>query len=849
MARKLTDVDALFLGTNDVERAYIGDTLIWDLYHTVPELETGGALAQDVFYDWTSWSPPSNLGNLGTESTNFDLPADGTGLAGVKEFPAFIPGDYAYNYQGEIDPAIGGAPNDYERLVEFYPYLYPTGFQTFTLTNQGSEGAPGNMVIESNSSISSGADKRSMYFPGATTNYLSIPDNANIDLTTTMEITMRLSLYEVDNRLANQRIIAKSGTSRGYEVFLGFDTAHATINFTPNGTNINTCTEKLPFLSEHIYWLRVTYLSGTGSKFYWAPDTGSNTEPGSWTQLGGTVTTTTAASVANAETLKIGTYNGTSDMFKGRIYKVLVRNAETGGATVVDIDIEDDTASMTQDVTTTFTATSGQTVTLTKSGTPPNTVRLNLASSYSLQSDHRFGYGGNFAELLAADNQLHIIWVDATIGGYATSRREIYPVIRSAVASSTHYSANSWGMYFDSFQGQMKFTAQIGSSEIGELMSSGNGPVVGTGRQLFAVLILQHDGWTKTWIVRYDPTTQAFVYETDGGSSTPQQSSITSTGLISSTSNDVRVWAGASGFTINQMGIAQYPNVLIADQDVGWDLTSVDVNLKPIVESTLRVVASGLDASYVVGDFWRSSDDGQMGFATEAVEEGDIFAVSSASPLTFQQIKFNHPYRRKALYRPQYVTFGEPVGTQSPPFFVDAADDLFIWQVLSSDMEFEWAAYGYDSTTSAFIDMEISRDSGDENAYIFLEIDDDSGNQAWFNYRGSTTTDDPIHTIWDRGYSEPTLIAMTLDRGAGGLLRGFFYDATHGLTEITRVGNDLLTDDITMDGFWFFGPEEDEGYANALYYGGGWNAGVGIIPDNDGIVEYWERVVYGYPQG
>lgn len=55
MTRKLTDVDALYLGTDEVERMFIGNTLVWNGDH-VPELQVGGSHAQDVYYDAASWS-------------------------------------------------------------------------------------------------------------------------------------------------------------------------------------------------------------------------------------------------------------------------------------------------------------------------------------------------------------------------------------------------------------------------------------------------------------------------------------------------------------------------------------------------------------------------------------------------------------------------------------------------------------------------------------------------------------------------------------------------------------------------------------------------------------------------
>lgn len=52
MARRLNDADALFLGTDVVDRMFIGETLIWN-GDNVPELEASSY----VYYDWSSYTP------------------------------------------------------------------------------------------------------------------------------------------------------------------------------------------------------------------------------------------------------------------------------------------------------------------------------------------------------------------------------------------------------------------------------------------------------------------------------------------------------------------------------------------------------------------------------------------------------------------------------------------------------------------------------------------------------------------------------------------------------------------------------------------------------------------------
>lgn len=840
---KLNDVDALFFGDDEVDRAFLGDTLIWN-GDTVPEL----AASQDAWFDWSSYST-TELTNLGTAGSGFDLPTNDIpeSQANTKIWPGLVPGDFAYSYKGEIDPAIGVDPLNHERLVLQYPYLYTTNISGFTLVNEGTEGTSNNLIGEATSTVSQGTDKYAIYFPGVNTNYMSVPDNNNLDLTTSMEFTMRLSLYDTDNRTGNQRILAKSGSARAYEIWLGYDSVHATINFAPNGASTAlTATEKLFFLPEHIYWLRITYSTTNGAKFYWAPDANSNTEPSTWTQFGNTVTTTNAASVANAETLKIGTLSGAVDMFKGRIYRLLIRNAETAGTTVLDIKCETDITAMTPGVTTTFTATSGQTVTLTKSGAIyNNTVHVEQPYSYGTAGEHRWARNiTNTAYIASVPEQLQIIWIDATVGAYnSNGRPNIYPVITGCKNTSVPYGDNSWGMYFDILRGEMYFTMQIGAGNAtDEFFSAGQGVAVGSGRFIFTVALIEHDGTTRAYLVKYNPLTHTFTWDTSGGTN-PSLKFLNGVDLIPNANANLVVWQGMGGFTINQVGIANIPNVCFEDESISWN-TSADVHLDRIVEPTLRVVALGESPTYTVGDTWRANADGEMGIATDAVDEGDLFAVKTTSPLTFQQIKLNHPSRRKALYRSRFTTFGYT----PTPLTVSATEDFLIWIVLSADStdnaNDNFDQYGtYSNGPDAYMGME-TWSNGAGNWNLYMEIVDDDGNDGWNTRR----TADGCPNLFQHGFSSPSLWAMWIDRGDSSW-NGWMYDAENGLFNLTNRETQPMTGTLTFDQLDFFGPDLDEGYRDTLIWGGGWNYGVGIAPPNtDYLVELWERTVYGYPQ-
>lgn len=786
------------------------------------------------------------LDNKGTTAGINNLPATGEGLPRLHASPGFQPGDKAMLYVGDIDPStVGTEPRSYERLVSQYPYLYQGGNigTGFTIDNTGTETSVGGGDIYAESGYQGSIYNFS--FPALANNYITVPDAANLDLTTQMEITFRVAIMAPDNRLGNQRIVAKSGSTRGYEVFIGYDTQHATLNFTPNGVALATATEKIHALPEHAMWYRVTYNSGTANtKFYWAPDNSS--EPSTWYQLGSTITSVNTASVANTDTLKIGTYNGSGDLFKGRLFNLIIRNAETAGTTVLNINVPTDAIGMTPNVTTTFTATSGQTVTLVTSGTYPNKLYLDV--QYSLVTGNRYGYPfplGSFPDLATTPGTLQVIWFKVNISTYNTAARTIYPLFRvhSNTAGQGAYDEGSWGLYFDTFQGTVYHAWRASSTDnFTELFSTGTGVTVGTGEQVIGLAQVQwpSGGLIQSWLFRYTPSTGLFTYPTSNGTGPTVGARSLSTAQLITGANTIESWQGTTGFTIQSIGVYNVPDIINANESVGWG--SGDVDVTPMVKDAIKVVALGQDASYVVGEYWRASANGNLAFATDTVETGDVFAVTSTTP-TWQQIKLEHPSRRKALFRPRYVTFGEY--SPADGIAVPATDDFFIWAVLAAyddDDTDEYAFYMYGA--DGYMAME-SWDVGSNGRQLYMEICDDDGNCSFINNNEVVHGIDPL---WVNGHSSPTLWAMSVSRGEGGLWRAYRYDAEFGYTEFLDSGSgDPITGIITIDdAFDFFGPEMDEGYSDAIYWAGGWDQGAGVIPDQDGIIRLWERAVYGY---
>lgn len=806
----------------------------------------------------------ATLVNLGTATDDFDLPESGPTNTRTRVFPALLPTDPPTTYYvGELDlSATAEGPYARSRVIaENYPYIWTGGnppaigqglSNTDIFNTYGYVGSSGDIDIDSTALLG----YRNMWFPAASGNYLSVPDAANLDITTSIEIVFRVAMQEPLNKLGNQRIVAKSGSARGYEVFLGYDTQAGTLNFTPDGTQIATSDRKIPALPGRPYWYKVTYNSTTDqTKFYWADDDSS--VPSSWNQLGSTITTATNVMPINAETLKIGTYNGTSDLFAGRLYNLIIRDADVAGTTVLNIDIEDDTMAMVQDVTTSFTATTGQTVTLTKSGSVPNTVRIipsNDTTYNTFSNGQLYGQLTSVDELTTLENQIQIVWVSMTFNStYATTRRIIHPIIQCYAPGpgGGPFQSNSWGLYLDTVNNVIMFSARIGTVtsalEVFATTYGVSAPNSTGSTYVYGAVINERGGDTYIYPFRYNNNTNVIddpVSISSLGVELP-----TSTGLIGATPS-ITLWKGVIGATVNTAGIAVIDNVT-GDTDSVRLGTNADVRLDDLIERHMRTIVFDEDPSYELGHYWRASTDGTMEGAPKIVEEGDLLiSLETGNIPTWGQIKLDDPSRRKALLKGRGSTFSPAADSIS----VAPDEDIFVWWVMAlhgtGNPDFsvdEYPIMANDTVNNGYIYANIWLSGGTGEWNLYLEMEDDDDNFGWTE---AYESDGTLPTLFPNGHSSPTLFALALDKTRDAFI-GWLYNPDLGLHTFENADSSAATTSFTsstmnLDILSFFGPEISDTGPDALYWGGGWLQGVGVVPDEDGMARLWEQTVYGY---
>ena len=233
-------------------------------------------------------------------------------------------------------------------------------------------------------------DQAYVVLPGASGNYLSVPDESALDITGDIDIRVRVALNDWTPSTI-QQLVAKWDTVGNNRSWIFRVNTDATLGFV--GSNDGTLSGGVPIgfnsgvvtgiTDGSVKWVRVTVDVNNGAgghtgRFYTSND-GST-----WTQLGTDQTNAGTTSLyAGTATLTVGARanDGSLEPAAGKFYRAQILNGINGTA-VLDVD----TSVLTTTTATSFAAATGQTVTINKSGSPGTTIVL-PASDYLLAGD------------------------------------------------------------------------------------------------------------------------------------------------------------------------------------------------------------------------------------------------------------------------------------------------------------------------------------------------------------------------------------------------------------------------------------------------------------------------------
>lgn len=199
-----------------------------------------------------------------------------------------------------------------------------------------------------------------VYVPGSNSNALTVPDENALDLQD-IEIVFRVSMDDW-TPAANTIVLGKGGAAATANYRAQINTTGVLLFSVGDGTTAYTATSGNPgFTDGQTYWVKITRVASTGlCDFYWAGD--SVSEPTTWTTIStGVSSGYTGTLTTNSNAVGFGGASGSSSVFAGRLYRLIIRSS-VGGSTVLDIDCD----AITSGSATSFTAATGQTVTISR---------------------------------------------------------------------------------------------------------------------------------------------------------------------------------------------------------------------------------------------------------------------------------------------------------------------------------------------------------------------------------------------------------------------------------------------------------------------------------------------------
>jgi hypothetical protein len=212
-----------------------------------------------------------------------------------------------------------------------------------------------------------------VYLPGVASNTMSVPDAAALDIVGDIDLRAYVALDNWRPTASDVFISKQFGANDRSFQFRVLTNGLLRFGWSSDGTNLTTkdSTVATSIPNGTAKWVRVTFdvdngASGNDIKFFTSDD-GST-----WTQLGSTVTTAGVASIFNSTTdVRIGQSSSADGPLTGKVYRAQILDG-IDGTTVLDVD----TSVITAGNATSFTAVTGQTVTINRSTSGRKTVAV-----------------------------------------------------------------------------------------------------------------------------------------------------------------------------------------------------------------------------------------------------------------------------------------------------------------------------------------------------------------------------------------------------------------------------------------------------------------------------------------
>jgi hypothetical protein len=203
-----------------------------------------------------------------------------------------------------------------------------------------------------------------VYLPGVAVNNMVVPDSAPLDITGDIDIRVQVALDDWTPALTQGLLGKRASGQFSYNITV-LNTGILRFTYTTDGSTTVALesTVATGVTDGATKWVRVTFdvdngASGNDAKFYLSDDGIT------WTQLGTTVTTAGTTSIySGSSQIVLGArFSSGLDDLSGKFYRAQILDG-IDGTTVLDVD----TSLVSTGAATSFTALTGQTVTINRS--------------------------------------------------------------------------------------------------------------------------------------------------------------------------------------------------------------------------------------------------------------------------------------------------------------------------------------------------------------------------------------------------------------------------------------------------------------------------------------------------
>ena len=244
-----------------------------------------------------------------------------------------------------------------------------------------------------------------VYTPGVNGNYLSVPDADNLDIVGDMDVRVQVAMDDWTPS-SDTALMAKWAGGGSWILRLQTNGTLVLLWRESGGTTLTKAsTASVSATDGTVKWVRATLdvdngASGNDVKFF-TSDNGT-----AWTQLGTTVTTAGVTNIAvSTFAIQVGIYdNGFGQPAAAKFYRAQIYSDITGTTKVLDVD----TSVITAGSATSFTAVTGQTVTINRSTSGRKTVAVTQPTWLFGTDDYMEVNNRYMAHSTAAENYVYL---------------------------------------------------------------------------------------------------------------------------------------------------------------------------------------------------------------------------------------------------------------------------------------------------------------------------------------------------------------------------------------------------------------------------------------------------------